>query len=155
MSNCLGRTERVSKFGSAFSFFASASKTKLKRTNRSPQGDKCTIYLWLQGEKVERGLGRSRAETFVPQSPERESGKQRWLGDPVRPCVFWVITGFWYSQRREGPCGRNRRAGACPSLGPDTPPPLRPPRPSPLIHSHLLCQLQCVCFNMSEPNRSL
>lgn len=29
-----------------------------------------------------------------PHSPEQPSGKPRWLGDPGRPCVFWLITGF-------------------------------------------------------------
>lgn len=69
-----------------------------------------------------------------PYSPEQPSGKQRWLGDPSQTLCVLGNHRVWYSQRREGPCGRNRRAGACPSQGPDTPP-LRPPHPSPLIHS--------------------
>lgn len=36
----------------------------------------------------------SPAESHIPRRPEWPSGKQCWLRDPVRPCVFWVITGF-------------------------------------------------------------
>lgn len=39
-------------------------------------------------------VGRTAAEKHIPHSPEQKSGKQCWLRDPVRPCVFWVITGF-------------------------------------------------------------
>ncbi len=114
-------------------------KTKLKKTNWSHQGDtgaREDLFL-ASGEKGRLWHRQnSRAETHIPHSPEQASGKQCWLRDPVRPCVFWVITGFGIPSAGRGQCGRNQRAGACPSLGPDTPPPpLRPPHPSPLIHS--------------------
>lgn len=88
------RPERVSKFGP---FFCFCVKTELKRTNRLPQGDKCTrrdLFLASGGKGGLKTRQKSRAETLVPHSPEQKSGKQCWLRDPVRPCVFWVITGF-------------------------------------------------------------
>lgn len=74
-------------------------------------------------------------------------------------CVFWVITGFGIPSRREGPCGRNQLAGACPSAG------ARNSSPSPSFTSspssssfplwlHTPPPLRRVCFNMPEPNRS-
>lgn len=105
------------------------------------------LFLASGGEKVDCRLGRMAAETRIPHSPEQEKGKRCWLRDTVRPCVFWVITGLGIPSAGMGPCGRNQRAGACPSAGArnSSSSSCSPSSSSfclPL--SHLLHQLQCV-----------
>lgn len=96
----------------------------------------------------QRGQRWMKTETCVPRSPERDSGKQCcWLRDPVRPCVFWVITGFGIHSAGRGHAVETNVLEPAPSLGPDTPPPFlhRPHRSRPVsVLSHLLHRLQCV-----------
>lgn len=50
-----------------------------------------------------------------------------WLREPVRPCVFWVITGFGIHSAGRGHAVETNVLEPALSLGPDTPPP-------PLLH---------------------
>lgn len=88
---------------------------------------------------------RQNSEPRLPPQSRAAEWEAALARRPRQALCVLVNHRVWYSQRREGPCGRNRRAGACPSQGPDTP----PPHPSPLIHSlcsppPLLRRLQCV-----------
>lgn len=70
---------------------------KLNWRGQSDQGDRASrevLFLASGVKQVDCRLDRIATETHVPHSPEQLSGKQCWLRDPVRPCVFWVITGF-------------------------------------------------------------
>lgn len=110
-----------------------------------------TLTLAGGGEGVDSRAGRMAAGTRIPRSPEQESGKWCWLRDPVRPCVFWVITGFGIPSAGRGHAVETNVLEPAPLLGPDTPPPsLRPPHPSLASFTSY-----SVCFNMSKPNRSL
>lgn len=86
-------------------------------------------------QSVDCRLGRKDTNTHTHTHPTqcREAEWETVLAQ--RPSQTLCVLGnhrVWYSLCREGPCGRNRRAGACPSLGPEAPPPSPcPPQPSP------------------------
>lgn len=104
------------------------------------------LFLACRGIKVE-WAERSR-DTYPTQSSAAD-WETRLARRPTQTLCVLGNHRVWCSQCREGPCGRNQRAGACPSAG------ARYSSSSPLVLLILLPLRYSVCFNMSKPNRSL
>ena len=138
-SKCSERLEHVSKTFCFFSFLGE----KISGSRRSGCIQVTSVHLGGSS-----GAGRPSRDTHTSQEavPAR------------RPSQTLCVLGnhrVWYSQCREGPCGRNRRAGACLLAGARYSSSSSSSSSSSHSLSPLHRRLQCVCLDLPGPNRSL
>lgn len=96
------------------------------------------LFSALEGKRADCRLGRMAAH-----GPELETGKWCWLRNPVRPCVFWIITGFGVPSTGRGH-----------AVGTNMLEPASVPGPRYSASFIFLLPLASISYNMSAPNRS-
>lgn len=109
----LTRPEHVSTFGTFLCFWVKQVE------------DKLVVSRCLGYERVFFSDFRGKQWTAVSSEwqsrdihPIQSSGNQCWLRDPVRPCVFWVITGFGITSAGRGHAVETGMLEPVPGRGP-------------------------------------